>query len=803
MFKNYLKVAIRNFLKHKLFSLINVSGLAIGMACCILILLWVEDELGYDTFHENANRIYRVIKLDKEDVTDGIARVGAPWGPALFKDYPEVESFVRFRFFSRSLVRYQDKVFFEEGGLYADSTIFDVFTFPLIKGNPKTALTQPNTLVISEDLAQKYFGDEEPIGKRLIIDNDEEYQVTGVVKNVPRNSHFHFDFLVSFVSYNFFDLNAWRMNNFHVYLLLKPDVSPAVLEQKFPEFVRTHITDDEPINYLVKLQPITDIHLHSDLFREFEANGDIAYVYIFTAIAVFILLIACINFMNLATARSANRCKEVGLRKVVGAQRLQVINQFLGESVLLSFLALLAAIGLSELLLPTFGSMAGKELSVHYFDNPALFFALIAISLFVGLLAGAYPALFLSSFRPISVLKGMLNSGAASATTVRKGLVVLQFTIAIVLIIGTTVVFQQLNYIRNKKLGMNQEQILVVRLQDDAAKQKYNFLKNELLQNPNVISAAASANLPGGGDWGMPFEVEGRAENDRFSSRVLVVDHDYLETMEIDLVAGRNFSRQMGTDESEAFLINQTAAEQLGWESPIGKRIARPIARNEDGSWNYQSGHVIGVVDDFHFRSLHQTIQPLVMYIQPESFRYLSIRLTAANISDTMDFIKGKWQAFEPERPVDYFFLDQVFDQMYHSEERLERIFGAFAILAIFVACLGLFGLASFTAEQRTKEIGIRKTLGATVSNIVLLISKDFSKWVIVANVVAWPVAYSAMQNWLQDFAYRMDFSWTSPLLWQTLLFAAFLALTIALLTVSYQAIKAAVTNPANALRYE
>ncbi|MFQ5751118.1 MAG: ABC transporter permease, partial [bacterium] len=450
MFKNYLKIAIRNFLRHKSFSLINVSGLATGMTCCFLILLWVQDELSYDTFHENANRIYRVVRLDNKDPGQGIARAGAPWGPALKRDYPEVENFVRFRFFSRSLVSYGEKQFYEDEGLYADSTIFEVFTFPLLNGNPKTALTQPNSIVISEKMAQKYFGNVEALNKTLVFDNTKEFKITGVLKNVPDNSHFKFDFLVPFFMYNRWDANEWNVNNFHNYLLLAEGASASDLEAKMPEFVRKYIGEKAATESTVKLQPMTDIHLHSNLMREFEANSDIAYVYMFSAIAVFILLIACINFMNLTTARSANRAKEVGMRKVVGCRRQQLMIQFLGESIFMSMIAFMIAMGLVELLLPNFNNLAGKELNLDFSQNLLLIFGMVGMAFLVGVISGAYPAFFLSSFRPLSVMRATSKAGS-TRSILRKGLVVVQFTISIALIIATGA--------KAKYLGLESEEL--------------------------------------------------------------------------------------------------------------------------------------------------------------------------------------------------------------------------------------------------------------------------------------------------------------------------------------------------------
>lgn len=806
MFKHHLKISFRNLWKYKVYSAINLAGLAIGMACCILILLWVQDELSYDKFHKNADRIFRIILLDREDPSRGIARAGAPWGPALKKDYPEIDNFVRFRFFGRSLVSCGDKQFYEDEGLYADSTIFQVFSFPLVKGDSLTALNDPKSVVINEDLAAKYFGDEDPLGKTLTFDNQVERQVTGVLKNVPENSHMYFEFLLPFSSYQRWDLTEWTVNNFHIYLLLKEKAQALELEAKMPKFVIRHMNAEKADQSIVKLQPLTDIHLHSNLHREFQANGDITYVYMFSLIALFILLIACINFMNLTTAKSANRAKEVGIRKVVGSQRMQLIKQFLGESILLSILAIILAIGLSEILLPYFVEYSGKTVALNIGSNLLFTLSLVGIALMVGLLSGAYPAFFLSSFRPVAVMKGHrsvfctpggVKREFGNRSWLRKVLVIVQFTISIALIIGTAVVYKQLDFISERKLGFDKEQVVVVRMSDSNVLDRYESFKNELLQNPSILNVSATSNLLGGGDWGMPLYIQNENGEEKFISRVLIVDHDFVETLQMKIVQGRDFSTEFATDLDEAFLLNETAVKQLGWQQPLGKAIKRVQGQDEEGKWIWKNGRVVGVVKDFHFRSLHHEILPMVMYIVPEWFKYLSVRIQSGKLTETVSFIERKWQTFEPNRPFDCFFLDESFGQMYRAEKRFAQIFGAFSILAILIACLGLFGLASFVAEQRTKEIGIRKVLGATVSNIVLQLSKDFTKWTVLSNIVAWPVAFWTMNRWLEDFAYRIELGFGEFFL------AGILALGIALFTVSFQSIKAALANPVDALKYE
>lgn len=795
MFKNYLKISFRNLWRAKGYSAINLAGLATGMACFILILLWVQDELSYDKFHENTNRLFRVVRLDRDDPSQGVCRTGAPWAPALHSDFPEVENFVRFRGHGRTLMSSGDKGFYESEGLYADSTIFEVFTFPLLKGNPKTALTRPNAMVINERMAEKYFGTEDPVGQSLVFNNQDEFEITGLMQNIPANSHIKFDYLIPFFMYQRWDTIEWGVNNFYTYLLLAEGTATQ-LEAKIPEFLERHAGERTAAASINKLQPITDIHLHSNLLRELEANGDIANVYIFSAIAIFILLIACINFMNLATARSANRAKEVGIRKVVGSQRLQLIKQFLGESIFLSIIGILLAVGLVELLIPNFNELSGKQLSLDFGNNVFLLTGLLFMALIVGFISGAYPAFFLSSFKPIAAIKGDVGSGKSSSI-LRKGLVILQFAISITLIVGTAVVYRQLNYMSSKKLGFDREQVLVIRMDNSEIKAKQELFRNELLRNPAISGVSATSNLLGGGDWGMPFSYEGSGDENRFSARVLVVDPNFVETLGMQIVDGRNFSYEFTTDISAAYILNESAVKQIGFDNPVGKYFGRPTEKNEQGEWDYEKGSVVGVIKDFHFRSFHEEIQPMVLFMIPEWFSYLSVRIRPENISTTIDFVENKWHEFDPNRPFDYFFLDEIFDQMYRAEQRFGNTFVAFSVIAVVIACLGLFGLASFMAERRTKEIGIRKVLGASIINIVSQLSKDFTKWVIFANLIAWPVAFVVMTKWLQNFAYQVGMSL------DTFLLAGVLALLIALLTVSFHAIKAAISNPVDALRHE
>ena len=808
MLKNYLKIALRNLLKYKAYSFLNIAGLAIGLVCCALIMLYVRDELSYDRFHQNANRIYRVI-LDAGIGGTFVrtATTSAPMAATLVQEFPEVALAARFWQNQRTLISYGDKRFYEEFN-WADSTVFAMLSFPLVQGDPKTALAQPHTLVISEALAQKYFGNENAMGKVLRYDNRVDYKITGVMKNLPRQSHFRFDLLGSMLSLPEGSSPRWVSNSFYTYILLQPGAAPAQLEAKFPAMIRKFVAPqmqqalgksfDEALaagaKWDYELQALPDIYLHSNTQHELGTTSDVKYVYILSAIAVFVLLIAGINFMNLATARSANRAKEVGMRKVLGSFRGQLIKQFLSESVLLAALALLIALAAIDLLLPLFNQLAGKELVLGTRANAGFFLSLLGITLGVGLLAGVYPAFVLSAFQPVLVLKGSLRAGAKSPW-LRSTLVVAQFAISIVLLIGTGVVFKQLEHMRTMRLGFNKEQLVVLPIESREAQGRYESFRAELLAHPNVLAVAASDVVPGRFEGDDAFRPEGAPAEVAYPLERLRVSHDFLSTFEMEIMTGRGFSRDFASDTAAAVMINETAARRMGMtpENAVGKRLVGLGA----AAGETVVRTIIGVVKDFHFESMHREIKPVVIFMQADRLWRVSVRLRPENIPATLAFLQEKWQAFEPGYPGRYLFLDEDFGRLFQKEERQAKIFGNFTIVAIVIACLGLFGLASFIAEQRTKEIGVRKVLGASVQGIVLLLSKDFTILVGIAFLLAAPLAYFAMQHWLQDFAYRTDL----PL--GVFILAGLLALLIAWLTVSYQAMKAALTNPVEALRYE
>jgi len=798
MLKNYLKIALRNLLRYKGYSLINITGLAVGIACCLLILLYVQDELSYDRYHQKADQIYRLVtEVQTQSETNYQANSSATMGSALRAEFPEVLDVVRFMP-AEMLVRYGNNQFQEENVFYADSSVFTVFSFALIEGDPRTALKEPFSIVLTKKSAQKYFGEGNPIGQILIIDNQSAFKVTGVLAEVPRQSHFVFDMLVSFsTGAELFPHRLdWFSFAYYTYLLLPKRFDTATLEAKLPAFLDRQIGTrlrQYGMNYVLSLQPLRQIYLRSNRLAEIGPVSNVARLYIFSAVAIIVLLIACINFMNLVTARSSKRAKEVGLRKVIGAQRTQLAGQFLGESILLSFVALFFALGLCEALLPAFNTLSGKEMSLNLMQNWSYALLLLGLTFFVGILAGGYPALILSGFQSAVVLKGSFRS-TRRGIALRRCLVVFQFAISVVLIIATAMVYSQLDFLRKQNLGFNKEQMLVIDFWgDEEVKQQFEMVKRELAMHPSVVNGSFSSNVPGSGiiTWYTVVEIEnGKMRESNLEA--LLVDHDFLKNYGMEIVAGRAFSAEFATDMREAFIINETAVTRLGWtsaEQAIGKRIEQIGARKQ--------GRIIGVVKDFHYESLHQQVTPLSMHIMPDRFSYLSLRIKTEDVVQTVAGLKQTWEKLVPNRPFEYFFLDESLDQQYRADEQFGQVFGVFAILAISIACLGLFGLASFTAEQRFKEIGIRKVLGASVTGIVGLLSKEFLALVALANIMAWPIAYYSMSRWLQDFVYRVEVSW-----WLFVL-AGGLALLIALLTVGTQAMKAALANPVEALRYE
>jgi putative ABC transport system permease protein len=807
MFKSYFIIAIRNLWRNKGFSAINIFGLALGIATCLLIMLFVQHELSYDRYNVKADRIFRVVfrgTMEGGEIKE--ANVMPPVAQTLKKDYPEVLEATRIRSYGTPRVSYGTKTFKEDAIAFVDSNFFQVFTLPLVRGDAKTALLQPNTVVISRTVAQKYFGNQDPIGKVLQFkdNNNAALRVTGVIDKVPANSHFQFGLFASMSTLPEASDPSWMSSNFYTYLVLPAGYDYKKLEARLPRVVEKYIGPQllkamgitlaqfnqkgNKIGFF--LQPLTDIHLHSDLTGDMQPYGDIRYVYIFSAVAIFMLLIACINFMNLSTAGASKRAREVGIRKVMGSVRGQLIRQFLLESLLLTALALLLALLLAYLALPLFNDLTGQNLELEFRSNPWVIPVLILFGLFTGVLAGSYPAFFLSSFNPITVLKGKFAAGRKSIG-LRSGLVVFQFFISISLIVCTSVVYNQLSYIRHKDLGYDKDQVLVVQ-ETYWLGNNQDVFRQQLLQDPRVVSVTASGYLPAGPSNGNNFMAFPDSHADQFIKTLRYeVDNQYIPTLGMQIIAGRNFSTAFGTD-STGVIVNETAARAFGWgEKALGRRITH--MDNDGTRYTY---HVIGIVKDFHFKSLHELITPLVMTLGTDHGTMIA-KVKTRDIAGLLTAMKKKWTDLKAEAPFSYSFLDERFDAVYRSEQNIGRILGIFAGLTILVACLGLFGLATFTAEQRTKEIGIRKVLGASLTGIVSLLSRDFLKLVFLAFLIAAPVAWFVMNSWLQGFPYRIGISgWL-------FVWAAFLALFITLITISFQAIKAAFANPVKALRSE
>lgn len=794
MIKNYFKIALRNLWKHKVFSFINVTGLSIGITACFFIFMYVGFELSYDNMHSKADRIYRLvtdIKTPTETINTGVT--AWPFAPNIKADFPEVESFVRISGGS-FLVRRGNVKFQEERSAFADSSFFKVFDFKLIKGDPKTALSEIATIVFSESAAKKYFGNTDPVGQTVLLTGDAiPAKVTGVMKDIPENSQIKADMLISMVSltqkFNKGLDNQWGNFGASSYLLLKPGTNPKRLEAQLPAFLERRNGAEEKkqqMFYKLLLEPLKSVYLRST--RSGQESGSITNVYVFAIVAIFILLIACVNFVNLTTARSVERAKEVGIRKVVGAERSQLARQFIGESVILCLIAFLLTIVLSVLFLPLFNQLAGKTISAGIFSNWYYITLLFVTSVGIGLIAGLYPALVLSAFKPVLVLKGRFSSGN-KGNALRKTLVIAQFTISIALIIGTIVVYTQMSFMQNRDLGFAKDQMLILDTNGDPAG---TALKEAIASIPGVKSTAKSSSVPGGGNPGAYSEIENKKGDLQIANLDLYfVDWDYVNQFKIKMVAGRAFSREFGTDTAQAMLLNEAAVKLFGYSSPqqaIGRRFKQ---------WG-REGKIVGVMKDFHFRSLQEVIKPLSMRIELKNLSLISVKMSSQNTPATLAAIENKWKTFIPKRPFNYYFLDEFFDRQYRAEQRFGKLFLNFAVLAIFISCLGLLGLASYSTLQRTREIGIRKVLGATVPGIVKLLSKDFLVLVAISFLVASPIAGLFMHYyWLKGFAYRIDLSW-----W-IFAIAGILALVIALGTISFQAIRAATSNPVKSLRSE
>lgn len=803
MLKNYFKAAWRNMAKNKLFSGINIFGLSIGISLCFVIMLYVQDELSYDKFNKKADHIARIVfnaNINGGKINESI--VMAPVAKTMKSEFPEVEDATRIVSFGTPRIDYKDKVFKDDHFALVDPNFFNIFTLPMIAGDAKTALLQPRTVVITRSIAEKYFGKEEPVGKTIGLNNNTDvYKVTGVIENIPANSHFHFDLLGSMTGFADATSDSWMGGNYYTYLLLKPGIDYKKMEAKFPAIVEKYMgpqiqqqmgvslaqfrTKGNSLGFA--LQPLTSIHLHSATTNEFEPGGNATYVYIFAGIALFMLIVACINFVNLSTAGAAKRAKEVGVRKVAGSGRWQLIGQFISESMLIGFIASSIAMVLLQLALPVFNEISGKHLEL----NIPLFGAFMLLGLLVGIIAGIYPAFYLSSFKPIVVLKGK-PGGYNRSFGLRSSLVVVQFFISVGLIIGTIVVYQQMKFIHNINLGYNKEEIITIPNSYVLGRNEQVF-KQQMLQDPRIVNATVSWYKPAG-----PSNYNNALAYPQENDHLMVdgvdyhVDEQYIPTLGMQLLAGRNFSSSFATD-SSAIILNETAAKALGWNNDmaLGKTVIR---QNSDKGVNHPF-HVIGIVKNFHFKSLHEAISPLFMTLQPEGGLIFKIKTT--DVQGLLADMKKHWDAYQTGEPFICNFMDDLYNKTYSAEQKTATIMNIFSVLTILVACLGLFGLATYTAEQRTKEIGIRKVLGASIGQVTGMLSKEFLKLVLIASVIAFPVAWFAMHKWLQNFAYRIDINW-----W-VFVVAGVAALLVALVTVSFQAIKAAMANPVKSLRME
>ncbi len=807
---SFFKLFIRNALRNKTFTLLNIFGLAIGMSGFILIMLWVNDEFSYDKYNTNSERIYRInfhLRLIGREFTSSYCP--APLASTLKRDYPEIEQAVRFKNYGESIVKYNNTSYTEHNIIYADSTVFEIFTIPVIKGNQETALTAPFTIAISESMARKYFGETDPLNKILRFDNSDNYRVTAIYKDIPGNSHFHFSFIVSLNSRRDMGKDMWLSNNYHTYVLLKKSADHAAFEKKLDQVVERYVGPQaaqilgsswenlkgKGMLTEFSIQNVRDIHLRTDIIGGFEAGGDIKYVYIFILIALFIILLACINFINLSTAKSSARIKEVGIRKTFGVQRARLSLQFMIESFLIVFAAYIVAMVITEDSLPFFNQLTEKSLTINYFDIRFIG-AVLGLVIMISILAGSYPAIILSSFRPIAVLKGEMVTGNKK-TSFRSILVIGQFTISLILLSSVLILNKQMKFIQSQKLGYDQEHLLVVNNAYLLDKNIEQF-RDQIATNPQILSISISGFLPSPSDrTNGSIWRDGIMSNDPLMVTHFFVDHDYFKTFDLKIAEGRAFSKDFSTD-SSAVVINQAAAKLFGWEDPLGRKIGTVLTPDFDPKNPVLDVYtIIGVVEDFNFKSLHSPVEPLVMYLK-KSNQLMTCRIRRdTNIPDMVSFLKSKWAENAPDQPFAYDFVSDSLHRQYGGELRLGKILGIFTGLAFFVSCLGLFGLALFASQQRKKEIGLRKVNGSGTGQIIWLLSADFAKLILISFVIACPVSYYLMSKWLQGFAYRTGITW-----W-IFAISVILSLIIALATIGYQSYKAASANPASILRSE
>jgi putative ABC transport system permease protein len=806
MLRNYLKTAVRNLLRYKGFTLINILGLTIGVVGCLVIGLFVWDEWQYDKQTPGGENVYRIYEEAKNN---GATTYNAPVPPAyasfLKQQYPEVDTTLRILMsVDKFLVEAGDKKAYEPKALFVEPSFFSIFPLPFLKGDPSTALVQPTSVVISEDMANKYFGKENPLGKTLKIDKT-DYSVSGVFAQLPAHFHLDFNYLIPLASAGIEKerMEIWTWHQFYTYVKLKPGVQVQALQAKFQAHIKKNIfptITQVGSTFLPFFQPLRAIHLRSaDFIYDNAIRGNETYVRALTIIALFVLAIACFNFINLATARSLRRAREIGVRKVVGAGRKQLVVQFIGETILLSVCSVILATVVTLFIVPALNQFTGKSIAFHPLTNPLLGLMILAAGVLIGILAGIYPALVLSGFRPIQVLKNIKPTGMGGHTSwLRQGLVVVQFTLSALLIVSAIIVYRQTKYLNHSDLGFNKEQVVFFEIKGDVEKNLETF-KSELKASPDVLSVTSGYGLPGDRFAGDGIILPGKDGDKEHSANVFIGDHDYAKTLGLTIIAGRDFSRQMATDVDEAFLINETAVKEWGFGSPA-QAIGQPLKWNKwrpDSLHPVKEGKVIGVVKDFHYKSLHEKVTASVIQIYPSVQYAVAVKLRAANIGNTLAFIKNTWNKFSAGYPLDYKFMDENYGAMYSAEEKLASLLWIFTVMAIIVGCMGLFGLAAFNAEQRTKEIGIRKVLGASVLTIMGLLSKSFVRLVLLASLIAFPLAWWAMNRWLDNFPYRVGINWS------VFAIAVLAALAIALVTVSFQSIKVATDNPVKSLRAE
>ena len=791
MLINLIKTAVRHILKHFGYSLLNILGLTIGISSALFLIIYVSDEVSYDRYHENADRIYRVSsKITERDdqFTWIVAQI--PFGPQVVQDYPEVQSFVRFMPMPRALYKYEDKEYNEENFFYVDSTLFDIFTYKVIKGDVRSALREPNKIVLTEKIASRYFGSSDPIGKTLTTGSS-TFEVTGVIKNVPSNSHFRFDAVASRNNLpKQYGAGQWGNFGVFTYLLFPENFNVKAFETKMQEMYTRYMKSIfGPLNIKIEyiLEPITRIHLYSTNAGEPEPTGSITYVYIFAIVALFLVLIAAMNYMNLATARSTRRAREVGLRKVVGSRRGPLVLQFLSESIVFTIISLIISIVVIMILLPKFNLLAGKSFDLHIIFSPVVLLSLSGVILLVGIFGGSYPAFFLSRFSAVTVLKGEITQGSAGSLF-RKILVVIQFGISVTMIICTMVVFRQLNYMKTMEQGFDQKNVLSLEL-NRAMVQKYPVLKQALLENPNIKYVSSTDTPVGEGSGKLLFNVETDQGMSQRGINFAIVDHDFVKALGINIVKGRGFQQDMPSDTLTGVIVNETFVKRMGWAEPIGKKV-------EAGNSNQLRARVIGVMQDYHQTGMYNKIESLLL-----AYRILNnvvyIKLSGNDLKQTLSYVEAKWKEVFPDQPYQYTFLAERFNRQFEADEKRGLIFTMFTVLAILIACLGLFGLASYMVEQSTREIGIRKVFGANESTILKLITRDFLLLVTISILIAFPVSFYFMNNWLKNYVYRTKIGWT------LFIIAALLTIIITFITISYKAYKAAIMNPASALKTE